>query len=408
MKHILHLLIPILALLLLAACSTDAPTPTPVLQPTVAPPPTDTPTPTNTSAPTDTPQPPTDTLAPADTPAPPTKTPMPSPTPLSYPVARFLPHLVYNSKTNQAFITYGYQYRPSSGEKVLFDTWAFDPQSLAWKPMQKRPFPTCYYVEGSVYDSVADQVIVFCSGNNRSIMAYDANTNAWSMLDDANTPYRSLPQIAYDSESDKTILFGGYDGNQAKVFDETWAFDSKTNTWTKMEPAVHPPAMMGIDMAYDAESDRVILWGGYIFKGDMINDWSADPAENLVWAYDYNTNTWEQLSVNNGPAIPEWVSDLEQIAMTYAPDMDRVFVYADDLFYTYDYNTNHWEQAKGDLIKAGPGRRMMQGMVYLPTIQRLMVFGGSRVPVDVNSSENFMDDTWLYDPQTGEWTQVGP
>jgi hypothetical protein len=38
------------------------------------------------------------------------------------------------------------------------------------------------------------------------------------------------------------------------------------NTWTNMNPSTHPGARSGHAMAYDSESDRVILFGGYYFQ----------------------------------------------------------------------------------------------------------------------------------------------
>jgi len=48
-----------------------------------------------------------------------------------------------------------------------------------------------------------------------------------------------------------------------------------------------PSARAGHDMAYDAESDRVILFGG-----------ETEPGSNILngetWAYNLKSNTWEK------------------------------------------------------------------------------------------------------------------
>jgi hypothetical protein len=44
--------------------------------------------------------------------------------------------------------------------------------------------------------------------------------------------------------------------------------------------------MAAATMAYDSESDRVILFGGCL--GQTV--W------NETWAYDYNDNKWEKIS----------------------------------------------------------------------------------------------------------------
>lgn len=78
---------------------------------------------------------------------------------------------------------------------------------------------------------------------------------------------RGYHAMAYDAESRRIILFGGQTGdvaNHPEVFlsAETWAYDPAENLWQKMSPPASPPAMAAQAMAYDSESDRVILKGG--------------------------------------------------------------------------------------------------------------------------------------------------
>ena len=55
----------------------------------------------------------------------------------------------------------------------------------------------------------------------------------------------------------------------------------------------------------------------------------------------------------------------------------------------------------------GPGSRISQSMVYLPSIHRLLVFGGATIGKDWTDM-SFNNHTWLYDPTTGDWTKAGP
>ncbi len=53
-----------------------------------------------------------------------------------------------------------------------------------------------------------------------------------------------------------------------------------------MEPPTQPLKLASHNLAYDAESDRVVLFGG-----------DANPLiSDETWAYDLNTNTWTDLS----------------------------------------------------------------------------------------------------------------
>jgi hypothetical protein len=131
-------------------------------------------------------------------------------------------------------------------------------------------------------------------------------------------------------------------------------------------------------MVYDAESDRILFWNVGTGKS--------------MWAYDTNTNTWEEIAYTGGPSKfgPLW-------AAVYVPDLDRSFFYYLDYFYAYDYNSNSWEQAKGELK---PGSRIMHSMAYDPVAKKIVMHGG----MDENGTTIY-DDLWTYDPQTGEWTE---
>jgi hypothetical protein len=277
-----------------------------------------------------------------------------------------------------------------------------------------RPMPLgCGWGSPAIYDSHAEKVLLYCPGSGSGIGAKAGvweltpeNMWVWTDRQAANTPSGSVTvRMVYDSESRKSIIIGGLDYDTWQTFNETWAYDYDTNTWTKMNPKTMPPGLYAHAMAYDSESDRVILWGGYIWTGNAI-DWTSDAPDNLVWAYDYNTDTWESLAVKGGPDYPRSPQIAQTVQAAYAPDIDRTFFYWDDQLWAYDYNTNTWEKAKGDVL-FGAGPRDAHSIVYLSSIQRLLVFGGATVGKDW-SELTFSDETWLYDPKTGDWTKVGP
>ncbi len=108
---------------------------------------------------------------------------------------------------------------------------------------------------------------------------------AWTEMDPATAPSpRAGHAMAYDAGSDRVILFGG---EIAPVFslvlsDETWVYDLNSNAWTNRNPSPRPSPRFLHAMAYDASSDRVILFGG----------WTESGQNTETWAYDFATNTW--------------------------------------------------------------------------------------------------------------------
>jgi N-acetylneuraminic acid mutarotase len=113
------------------------------------------------------------------------------------------------------------------------------------------------------------------------------------MISNERPPGLGYHAMVYDAESKRIILFGGQMGDTAghpEVFtsSETWAYDPARNLWRKMEPKLSPPAMAAHAMAYDNESDRMILYGGGgIYDQEKLEDYVLDQ----TWAYDFNSNT---------------------------------------------------------------------------------------------------------------------
>ncbi len=83
--------------------------------------------------------------------------------------------------------------------------------------------------------------------------------------------------MAYDAATGTVVLFGG-----EPVFgvplSGTWTWNG--STWTKQDPAHHPPPMfadLGSSMAYDTATGTVVLFGGHL---------SGDHTTNATWTWD--------------------------------------------------------------------------------------------------------------------------
>jgi hypothetical protein len=117
-------------------------------------------------------------------------------------------------------------------------------------------------------------------------------TGEWSASQASGGPSaRFGAAVAYDSVSDRVVLFGGArttgDMARPEVFDDTWVYDAGTDEWTQMRPGTRPAARMFASMAYDPESGLVLLWGGL---GSL-----DSPTESAVWTYDLSADTWTEM-----------------------------------------------------------------------------------------------------------------
>jgi hypothetical protein len=110
-------------------------------------------------------------------------------------------------------------------------------------------------------------------------------------------PGWSFPALAYDTVTKKVIQFGG--GTISQYYNQTWAYDIPTQTWTRKAlnttpPPVYSGAGPGLPgMAYNTRTHKILFHQ----TGN-----TGAPAD---WQYDPVADTWERLSSSgSGPATP--------------------------------------------------------------------------------------------------------
>ena len=282
-------------------------------------------------------------------------------------------------------------------------TWVYDLGNARWTHMNPLPFGRICCA-GMAYDSRHDRVIAFGFQNEfaatlNETWAYDTNTDTWTEL--APGPSEHLGhRMAYDSESDKIILFGGFNFNEPYAFfDDTWAYDYETNTWTEMHPATRPEGTNFQAFAYDAESDRVLMWGSVDFDYNYLTD---------IWAYDYNTDTWTRMPPSVGPSP----AGRDFTAMAYDAESDRAILFSGVIYsndkrdmkrreetWAYDYNTNTWELMAPE---RNPGPLSKIAIAYSDADDKIVVFGGEKR----DNYYKFTNKTWAYDYNSDVWENL--
>jgi hypothetical protein len=309
--------------------------------------------------------------------------------PTTEPSPRINSPLSYDSTVDRIILFSGW-YQPDGGINAYNDTWTYDYNTNTWTNRSPSIQPPRRAAHGLAYDSESDRTILFSGWENGSdttlvhwvdTWAYDYSANTWTNMNPIVTPTGKLaPGMTYDSESDRIILFGGlHDG--AIFSDETWAYDFNANNWTQMIPSPQPSARFDSQMTYDSESDRVIMAGGYGFGGD----------KDDIWAYDYNTDTWELMNPGVEPSIIG--------AFAYDSASDNVISFWGESTpgqetWTYDYNTDTWMQR---LPIASPPVRERPMLAYDSESDITILFGGK----GENGFTTAMGDTWVYRYQPG-------
>ena len=225
---------------------------------------------------------------------------------------------------------------------------------------------------------------------------------------------RGYTAMAYDRESDVVILFGGYEGIGGWSTEaDTWAYNADSDTWTNMVPSSAPPGLGGHAMTYDSKNDKVILFAG-ANSGNM----DTDPPE--TWAYDHNSNTW----INRAPTISPPPRSGHKLV--YDSQSELVILFGGQLFgdivsytrqdtWTYDYETNIWTNVT---TAESPLRRRFFNMVYDEHADRTILFSGFGTDLESPPSfsqfnlaqerSGFIGDTWTFDLDSNTWTNVTP
>jgi hypothetical protein len=279
----------------------------------------------------------------------------------------------------------------------LDDSWTYDPKANIWTDLKPSgPVPAARWGHALAFDAATRRVILFGGYDgttyHNDTWAYDPGANTWTDL----KPSGSVPdaragcRMVYDPSARRLILFGGGSGGEYEreplttTFDDTWSYDAAANTWTKLMPAGQsPPAREAHAMAYDPSIQKVVLFGG--------RNYDADVDYNDTWAFDPSSDSWMELKPSSA-LPPERCS----FSMTYDPSSDRLVLFGglhraaasqhlSDIW-GYDAVANTWTElpTKGP----GPAAREYPALVYCPSIDRVVMFGGASPRASLN-------DTWI-------------
>ncbi|MHA1979392.1 MAG: Kelch repeat-containing protein [Candidatus Hodarchaeales archaeon] len=226
----------------------------------------------------------------------------------------------------------------------------------------------------------------------------------WKNVTTSGPSPRSGHAIAYDSNSNKVLLFGGmyFDGRDYDYFFDTWVYDLVSNNWTEMQPEYYPSERAYHSMVYDSEQDKFILYGGYgrndMYEYDCLDD---------VWFYDLTTDRWdlvEHQTSMGGRCGHTMVYDFfdGQVIVFGGMDPDTE-TYFDDtwLWDVYEYQVEMWNETQ--YLPLSPSPRAFHSMVidsiYHDHERSIILFGGL-------NADGELGETWRYD--FGFWTQLNP
>ncbi len=267
------------------------------------------------------------------------------------PAPRGYLRMIHDAVSGKVYLFGGYSTISFDPMDVL-DVWAFDTEEKTWQLVGQQESND---YDGLAFDTQSRKVILYntfvltadggCCGIET--WAYDPDSNTWQNMETPNPPpLRFGSRMVYDAESDRVVLFGGADVFTFQMLSDTWTYDYESDTWTNMEPANSPPPHFFHDMVYHQAGDRIVMFGGY--------DEGSGLYRNDTWAYDTNTNNWTELH----PATP-------------------------------------------------PSPRSYAPMAYEAQTGEIVMFGGT-LDATLWPNEPVSEETWIFDLEAASWTQASP
>lgn len=191
---------------------------------------------------------------------------------------------------------------------------------------------------------------------------------AWTRLTD-HPGFRSGTAMAYDSDRQIVVLFGGTGGSPTSGR-ETWEWNGET--WN-LRSVIGPSQRSGHAMAYDKARHVVVLFG----------------PNSETWEWDGHTWAWRS---NTGPE--PWNTNGHSYAMAYDSARGITVHFGGPNGSTWEWDGADWVLQPA----SGPSPRVGHAMAYDEVRNRTILFGGA--------GGNLMGDTWEWNGSF--WSQVSP
>jgi|SRR5579885_90173 len=173
-----------------------------------------------------------------------------------------------------------------SGSGVMLnETWQWDGYLQTWSQLAPATSPSAR-IGHCMASNGTNEIVMFGGGISSGEFLNDTwtfNGTTWTKLAPATSPSsRAYAVMAYDSVNSLWVLFGGK--NQYNYLPETWTFNG--TTWAQATGA-GPNGKIGAQMCFDTQSGKTLLFGGV--------DADTNYPSNETWAFDGSAKTWAKL-----------------------------------------------------------------------------------------------------------------
>lgn len=266
----------------------------------------------------------------------------------------------------------------------LNEVWSLDLAAQRWEPiLAENEGPPASEDHTAIYDPLGHRMIIYGGENGlttNQTWSFDFAARRWrDMTAQSEAPAREDHTAIYDSRGKRMIIFGGRnnDGKNDYInIHEVWALDLDPQSatfeqWQNLtNEERHPLGRSDHAVVYDSLRNRMVIFGG----------WDKEKKEPLqdTWAFYFDdsakgSNFWKQIKTKYSQP-PE----RRHAAGVYDVSRNCFIIfggfgdegYLNDVW-ALDLTKDIWIN-----ITPGPQPRLDHQVVFDPTSQRLLLYGG--------------------------------
>jgi hypothetical protein len=193
-------------------------------------------------------------------------------------------------ETSPQMLGWGLLFGGQGDEGLLGDTWLWDDQLYVWTASggispAARAGHAIAAIPGTGFLLFGGSGAGGALLNDSWVFSAVNVVGGWAPLSVSPPPARTEHAMAFDAVTQKVVLFGGRSASGA--LQDTWEYDPDARAWTQRTPSFSPPARFGHAMFYDTSRGTVVMIGGT----------GNDPSTTLADAYEWDSNagSWTDL-----------------------------------------------------------------------------------------------------------------
>ena len=274
---------------------------------------------------------------------------------------------------------------------VLNDTWIF--QNGDWSQLGTPNSPPAREQAGAAYDPIRDRIVMFggsvvSSDGKGTISAihdtWEFDGTTWNKRGADNAPAVTKPIVTYDEANHQIIMVGLDESSSNQTGTAMYTYDSSTGNWNQIKPDGLPACVNESHVAFDGETNSVILTGGVCTDSDSLDS-----------TFSWDGTKWTKVDL--GTTTPERTFGG---AMAYDPNNQRLVLYGGTIAFgnikvgTLAFHANQWGTV---LDPYSPTPRSLPVVFSYPGSNVISVYAGQ------DEGQSY-DQFWTF--ANGQWTQV--